>query len=283
MINRVSVWLNENDLGNLVRAEPLGGGSINQVSRLLLDRGQPLILKENPNAPEDFFNAEAAGLQALQSAKFLRLPQVIHVEADYILLQDLGSSRKTDRFWEALGKGLSDLHGNRREQFGFTLDNYCGATPQRNRACADGYEFYAEQRLMALARQADDQGLLERSLTRNLEAIANRLEQWIPKQPAALLHGDLWSGNIHCCESGEAGILDPATYYGWPEAELAMTLLFGEFDGLFYESYQAHSDVDRDWRQRSELYNLYHLLNHLLLFGSSYLPAISQTVKRYCR
>lgn len=281
MISRVSVWLNENEMGTVVRSEPLTGGSINRASRLVLDRGPALVLKENDGMPEDFFTAEAAGLAALQQTGSMRIPEVVHVESDYILLEDLGQSGKTESFWQELGIALASLHSNQQAQFGFALDNYCGATRQVNTPSSDGYTFFAEHRLMALARQADDADLLERTLTRRLEAICSRLDQLIPKQPAALLHGDLWSGNIHCCESGQAALIDPATYYGWPEAELAMTQLFGQFDGAFYEAYLSAARIEPDWSDRADLYNLYHLLNHLLLFGSSYLAPVSNTIKRY--
>ena len=281
MINRVSVWLNENEMGTVVRSEPLTGGSINRASRLVLDRGPALVLKENDGMPEDFFTAEAAGLAALQQTGSVRTPEVVHVESDYILLEDLGQSSKRESFWQELGTALATLHSNQQAKFGFPLDNYCGATRQVNTLSSDGYTFFAEYRLMTLARQADDAGLLERAVTRRIESLCSRLDQLIPAQPAALLHGDLWSGNIHCCETGQAAVIDPAAYYGWPEAELAMTQLFGQFDGACYEAYQATTKIEPDWSDRADLYNLYHLLNHLLMFGGSYLAPINETIKRY--
>jgi len=111
--------------------------------------------------------------------------------------------------------------------------------------------------------------------------IASNLTNWIPIQSPVLIHGDLWSGNVHCDRDGNPCLVDPATYWGWAEADLAMTELFGNFNREFYESYESVSDIEKDWRERSPLYNLYHLLNHLILFGPSYLGNIRSVIKRF--
>jgi fructosamine-3-kinase len=123
--------------------------------------------------------------------------------------------------------------------------------------------------------------LLERADLNRLENIASRLSNWIPQQPPVLLHGDLWSGNVHCDAQGSPALIDPACYWGWAEAELAMTSLFGGFEPDFYTSYAECSGMDSDWPERAPLYNLYHLLNHLLLFGGSYLGSIRQICRRF--
>ena len=128
---------------------------------------------------------------------------------------------------------------------------------------------------------ARERKLLNNAAFNALEFIAENLRLWIPPQPAVLTHGDLWSGNIHCDEHGGPALIDPATYWGWAEAELAMTRLFGGFGESFYASYAEHSGMASDWQQRSELYNLYHLLNHLLLFGSSYGAQIEAISRRF--
>lgn len=274
-------WLLDNDYGQIVRSEGISGGSINETGRLYLDRGKSLFIKRQDHAPEDMFSAEAAGLQALQAATTLRIPDVIYIGQDFLVLEDLGDGPRGKHFHTDLASGLAQLHQSRQEQFGFVMDNYCGATRQLNTPCSDGFEFFAERRLLHLGRKAYDAGLLPREICKRLEFLAANLSRWIPAQPPVVLHGDLWSGNVHCDERGQPCLVDPACYWGWAEADLAMTLLFGGFSTDFYANYAEISDLDSNWRERVPLYNLYHLLNHLLLFGSGYLPGIESTCREF--
>jgi fructosamine-3-kinase len=182
-----------------------------------------------------------------------------------------------------LGRGLAALHRQEQPEFGFGADNYCGSTPQANPLMQDGWEFFARHRLLALAKPAQQRRLLNSAELRQVEDVAGRLADWIPAQPAVLLHGDLWSGNIHCDSRGLPALIDPACYWGWAEADLAMTTLFGGFDPRFYATYLECSGMQADWRERAPLYNLYHLLNHLLLFGGVYLDQVKQVLNRYAR
>lgn len=281
MSKQVDIWLNENGYGDVVRRESVGGGCINNSSRLYLDSGTTLFLKENANAAEDMFQAEAIGLKALAASKALKIPDLVHFEESFILIEDLGLGTVSKNYWESLGEGLAKLHSTRFPKFGFDIDNYCGATRQVNSVCNNGFEFFGNFRILQLASKAFHRNLLERQDLGKLESIAANLSQWIPKQNAVLIHGDLWSGNIHCTEGGAPALIDPACYWGWAEAELAMTDLFGGFTETFYASYELNSQIDKDWRERIPLYNLYHLLNHLLLFGSSYLTPIRNITKRF--
>lgn len=281
MTDKIQQWLLANAYGEIYREETLGGGCINAVSRIHLADGRSLILKQNPNAGNNMFAAEAAGLSALGAADALRVPEIICTEQQFLLLGDLGQGRPGSDYWEQLGIGLAKLHSTPQPQFGFAMDNYCGSTPQINSLTADGHAFFADNRIRNLARSALKRELLEHDDMQALEFIAANLSRWIPSQPPALIHGDLWSGNIHCDAHGVAALIDPAAYYGWAEAELAMTELFGGFNKRFYDSYEAHSTIDTSWRERTALYNLYHLLNHLLLFGGSYLSQIRIVTARF--
>ncbi|MDP6652264.1 MAG: fructosamine kinase family protein [Gammaproteobacteria bacterium] len=276
-----ALWLADNGFGNIVRQEPVGGGCINDTQRLTMDAGGSIFLKQHGQPPDGMFHAEAVGLAALGKCGALRIPNVIHVEDNFLLLEDLGQGTPGTHFWKQLGEGLAKLHSNRHPRFGFSLDNYCGSTPQQNSLTEDGYEFFANYRILKLASQAFHRNLLTREDLSGLESIAARLADWIPEQPAVLIHGDLWSGNLHCDELGNPALIDPASYWGWAEAELAMTELFGGFARDFYHYYAEHSNLDGNWRERAPLYNLYHLLNHLLLFGSSYLAPIRNTINRF--
>ncbi len=128
---------------------------------------------------------------------------------------------------------------------------------------------------------ARNKGYLNSRHIRELEVLVENLENLVPDQPASLLHGDLWSGNAIVDDTGSPTIIDPAVYYGWAEAELAMTTLFGSFPQAFYDSYVETRPLEQGYRERFPIYNLYHLLNHLNLFGSSYLPQILSILNRY--
>lgn len=263
------------------RLQPLSGGDINDTALLTTDCGNRFCIKQNPAAADDFFAAEAAGLEAIAARTSLRVPEVICVSKNFIVLEYIEAGKKASRYWQDLGEGLARMHIQTRRQFGFTVDNYCGLTPQRNPWLDDGHAFFRDYRILAQATMAFDRGLLNKTELRLLEDFAGRLEDLIPEQAPALLHGDLWAGNIHSDAEGKPVLIDPAAYYGWPEADIAMTLLFGGFAQRFYDSYLAVKPLPAGWRERASLYNVYHLLNHLNLFGGGYGSQAMAVVSRY--
>lgn len=261
--------------------KPLAGGDINDTALLTTDCGQRFCIKQHAAAAEDFFAAEAAGLKAITRHCTLRIPQVVCIGQRFILLEYIEAGRKNPHYWQDLGEGLARMHKQKQAHFGFTMDNYCGLTPQRNPPSNDGHAFYRDHRIMYQAQMAFANGLLSAGELKQIESFAWRLEELIPEQDAALLHGDLWAGNIHSDAKGRPVLIDPAAYYGWPEADIAMTLLFGGFSETFYDSYLAVKSLEPGWRQRASIYNVYHLLNHLNLFGGGYRSQVMAVVSRY--
>lgn len=264
-------------------SQPLGGGDIGDSTKAALEDGRAVFIKRASKAPADFFTAEARGLEALRAAApadLLRVPKVLLASEDGLVLEWLEPGARGDDYWERFGAGLAAIHGLPQPHFGFEHDNYCGLTPQPNPHFSDGFHFFASARLQHQARLARDRGRLGQAECRKLDRLCERLDLWIPDQPPALIHGDLWSGNAHTGPRGEPVLIDPAAHYGWAEADLAMTTLFGRFDARFYASYREHSTVAADWEERADLYNLYHLLNHLNLFGESYLGSVRQILTR---
>jgi fructosamine-3-kinase len=224
---------------------------------------------------------EAHGLTLLATVGGLRVPRVHAVAEDALVIEDLGRGRPGSAAWERAGRALARQHRCTAEEFGLDRDGWCGDSAQRNTRMQDGWRFFAECRLLPQTRRARDAGLLGANDSSNVERICAGLPTLIPKQPPALLHGDLWLGNLHPCADGELALIDAgAVHYGWAEADLAMLTLFGEPPAVFFDAYQSEAGIGSDWRERIPVYNLYHLLNHLNLFGSSYLQAVRNAMSR---
>lgn len=267
--------------GEIRTAHPVGGGCINDGHILTTTTGPQLFLKRNASAPADMFAREAEGLTALAVPGGPRVPQPLAVGVDFLLLEFLSSAPPAPAGWETFGQRLAALHAVTQAQFGFPHSNYIGSTPQPNAWRTDGFAFFAEQRLLFQGQLARERGALQAADLHRLERLAAHLADWIPPQPASLLHGDLWNGNVLVGPDGHAALIDPAAHYGWAEADLAMTALFGGFPPAFYAAYEAERPLPPGVQQRFELYNLYHLLNHLNLFGGSYLGAVRATLEKY--
>ena len=197
----------------------------------------------------------------------VRVPRILDHGADFILLEQLDLQRKGD--WAALARMLADLHRTTGPRFGWHRDNWIGATPQVNSWRDDWATFFLECRIqpqLALARKNGFSIPFSKS---------NLLEGHKPSP--SLLHGDLWSGNAGFIDEGPV-IFDPAVYYGDREADIAMSELFGGFPREFYAAYRKAYPLDAGYEQRKHLYNLYHLLNHLNIFGAGYLAQVERTL-----
>ena len=270
------------DLGS----KSLGGGCINDAKILDVD-GEQFFFKSNTHALPRQFEAEAAGLRAMHdSGTTLVIPQPVAWSdtegARFLVTEYLEPGRKIARFDELLGQGLAELHACSHENgFGFQLDGYCGATPQPNGWLGGWRVFYQGRRLSHQLRLANRQGFPGDSCVR-LGRLIDRLDEWIPDcLTSSLIHGDLWSGNLHISPEGRPALIDPAAYYGHPEAELGMMALFGGFGPKVWQSYGEARRLDPGWRNRLDLYTLYHVLNHFVLFGGGYARQADQILRRY--
>jgi len=203
------------------------------------------------------------GLRALGAV--VRVPRILEHGADFIVLERLDLKRNGD--WAALARMLARLHRQTGPRFGWHRDNNIGATPQANTWCDDWPEFWQQRRMRPQLELARTNGFRLPD--------PPKLEGHHP-QPS-LLHGDLWSGNAGFIDEGPV-IFDPAVYYGDREADLAMTELFGGFPREFYSSYREAYPLDAGYEQRKHFYNLYHLLNHLNIFGAGYLAQVRRTL-----
>ncbi|MGI9288216.1 MAG: fructosamine kinase family protein [Pseudomonadales bacterium] len=259
----------------------LSGGSISAAYALHFNDRPPVFAKHNSTVPADFFSAEATGLQTLARHGPLRVPEVLHYSSEFIVLEFIESAPANTKYWHTLGEGLAELHKKPMPCFGFEHDNYCGSTAQPNPKTSCGYAFFGEQRLLFQAQLAYNKRRLTKNDLRALETLLSRLPELIPAQPPCLIHGDLWSGNVISDEDGDPVLIDPAAHWGWAEADIAMTLLFGGFAPQFYRAYEDSRPLAAGWRARVPLYNLYHLLNHLNLFGAAYYHDVSDIIHQY--
>ena len=272
---------------------PVAGGDINETSILLLEDGTKLFCKENRRFPLSFFQAEAAGLQALAIADVLPVPTPLALGASgrgsFLLMECLEAGRPGPDFWAELGEKLALLHRaecarftQQGKPYGFVRDNYIGATRQENACSASWTAFFRDRRLIPQLQQARD--YFSEAEKKRFLWLLDHLDRFLaePSGPS-LLHGDLWAGNVFCDRKGKPWLVDPAVYFGHRETDLAMTELFGVFHERFYASYRNVFPLDSGYRDRVPVYNLYHLLNHLNLFGGSYLGSVLQTLDALVR
>lgn len=272
----------------IVADRPAAGGCIHDARLLELSDGGRVFLKADDSAPDDLFEREAEGLAALAAADAIRVPrdpQPGHTgHTAFLLMEAIPAGRPGRTFWEDFGRRFARLHRTtEHERYGFPHDNYLGGTPQPNDWTEDWAEFFRTHRLghqLDLARQ---RGRSTAELDRLGDRFLDRLDHYldVPDEPPCLLHGDLWSGNQMADEAGDPVLIDPAAYYGQREADLAMTALFGRFDDRFYRAYEDEWPLPPGTAQRQEIYQLYHLLNHLNLFGSSYLDGCLRILRKY--
>lgn len=265
-------------------AATVAGGCINSAYRITTNNG-PYFLKWNQEELLPMFRSEVQGLQKLDAHSPIQIPKTIAsgtIESNaYLLLEWIEKGSPISDFWEHFGSSLAQQHQQSSEHFGLDHDNFIGKLPQSNTPHTSWYEFFILERLEPQLRMATSGGLVERKDRQSFDVLFKKLEQYIPEESPALLHGDLWNGNFMIAHSGHAAIFDPAVHYGHRETELAFTQLFGGFSDEFYASYQRTYPLQKKFEDRVELHNLYPLLVHVNLFGVSYLSGIRQTLKRF--
>ena len=266
--------------------QSVSGGCINQSYIMRCQDGENYFVKLNQAKRQDMFEAELAGLQAMHSSHSIRVPLAYCYGSagaySFIVMQALQFGHGGDASMKKFGQALADLHRcvEPDGRYGWHIDNTIGSTPQTNAWRSNWVEFWRDNRLafqLQLAARNGYGGQLQKAG----EQLLSQLDAFFDRQPdASMLHGDLWSGNYDVCTDGEAAIFDPAFYYGDREADLAMTELFGGFPATFYRAYNDAYPLPQEYAVRKVLYNSYHIINHLNLFGSSYLGQAESMLQR---
>lgn len=276
------------------RTDRVAGGDINRAYAVTLNTGDTIFMKANEKEKAASFTAEAAGLFAIAQTGTIRTPKILCAGTDdgeevgysFLLMEFIKSGERRSDYWETLARELAAMHQADASAFvesgafGFYEDNFIGARPQDNAPLATWIEFFRDKRLApqfkAAASNFSSQEMSR--ATKLLDHLADFLIE--PKKPS-LVHGDLWSGNVMAGPDGKAMLIDPAAYVGHAEADLAMTELFGGFAPEFYQAYREANPLEPGYEKRRDLYNLYQLLNHLNLFGKSYLGPVLSVVDEF--
>ena len=268
----------------------VGGGSINSSYHVSGTDGREFFIKLNSASLETMFQVEFDSLNELSQALSLKtsamnIPQPIcfgsidsksYLVLEYLAMTSSGDSKK-------MGQALAQMHRITVRQYGWYQNNIIGSTPQSNQTHNDWVTFWRKARMLPQFEMLYNKGYkkylqpLADNLLHNLDSL---LADHTPE--ASLLHGDLWSGNYAFTKQGQPVIFDPALYYGDRETDLAMTELFGGFNQDFYHSYNDSWPLDKGYQKRKTLYNLYHILNHANLFGTSYLNQAMSMMARLC-
>ena len=282
------------------RGFPVQGGDINKSYGIQLSNGNLLFMKSNEKSKVDFFVKEAHNLKAIAKTNTITTPKILgfgtedgeEVGYSFLLLDFVELGNLDANFWENFAETLGNMHKSTTEAFiskedlaegkifGFYEDNYIGKTKQINSPKKTWVDFFRENRLAPQFKMAEKYFSTEDSklIDKLLDNLADFLIE--PRSPS-LLHGDLWAGNVMCDTKPQAMLIDPACYVGHPEADIAMTELFGGFSDRFYAAYKNTGLLQPQYEERRDLYNLYHLLNHLNMFGESYLPAVKSILEKY--
>ncbi|GMI01887.1 hypothetical protein TrVE_jg4634 [Triparma verrucosa] len=232
--------------------------------------------KGNDSADEKMLSAEFAGVKAMHETKTIRVPEPLvfgsksdYVSGPFVVFEYLNIGGVGDG--REMGRKLAQMHRCLSEngKFGFHIDNTIGATPQKNTWENIWPDFFIKHRYHAMLDKCSNLGFSD-SEVKEVEEVIRRVLSEVDVVPS-LLHGDLWGGNGAFVEGGEPVIYDPATYYGDREADIAMTQLFGGFGGDFLAGYNEEYPLERNFESRKLIYNWYHIANHYVLFGGSYM------------
>lgn len=277
-------------VGEVRQAEAVGGGCIANATRIDAEQGR-FFLKWSDSDAGRTFEAEGAGLRALAAADSpLRIPQPLLARdatrdsPGLLLMAWIEPGQRGSGFWTDSGTALAALHRTTSAdgRYGFDRSNFIGRLPQPNGWRARWPDFFRSERLAPQIERARASGGWQPSWDELADRLLGRLGDLLPGEPpASVLHGDLWSGNFLAASDGRAALIDPATYYGHREADLAMTELFGGFDRRFYDAYRAAWPLEPGYEERREVYNLYHLINHLNHFGAGYASGVERVLRRF--
>lgn len=259
----------------------LAGGSINKVFLLDTSEGKKVLKVNEANRFPGMFQAEKEGLEELRDSHTVDVPKVLGIgkseNSAYLLLEYKEKAPQKPDFWDRFARDLAALHQTTSEEFGFHSSNYIGSLPQHNHKHTSAADFYISERLEPQLKMALENGFS----FEKLEHVFKNISKAIPRESPALIHGDLWNGNYITNEKGLPCLIDPAVSYGPREMDLSMMKLFGGFPEEVFLKYDSYLPLQPGFTDRIPLWQLYYLLVHLNIFGSSYLPQVRDILKSF--
>jgi fructosamine-3-kinase len=263
-------------------SSPMSGGCVGEVTRVDLENGQTIVAKIG--GPGSGLAVEGHMLRYLGGHSRLPVPAVLYAEERLLLMAYVETDGALTAGAEVHAADLlADLHAITDEAFGFGKDTVIGGLHQPNPRTTSWLAFFRDQRLLYMGREALRAGRLPGRLMGRLETFAGRLQRWLDDgSRPALVHGDLWTGNVLCKDGRVAAFIDPAVYYADAEIELAFGTLFGTFGEAFFDRYREHRPLQPGFfEERRDLYSLYPLLVHVRLFGGSYVGSVERTLRQF--
>lgn len=275
----------EADIGcRIVALTRLGGGDFAESFQATLEDKQSIFIKTHSEAPPNFFTTEASGLCLLSTASALKIPAVLGVcdSPSYLALEWISSGPQRGSTETDFGHQLAAMHQVHHPHFGREDCRTTGSLGLPNDPCSSWSEFYANRRLLPLARLASDRSALSESIIRQIEQLASRLDSLEgPTATPSLLHGDLWAGNRMIDDTGANWLIDPATHGGHREFDLAMMQLFGGFSQACFDAYNEVFPLEPQWQDRVSLHQLAPLIVHAIKFGGHYRQATADALDLY--
>lgn len=257
----------------------VSGGDINQAFKVNTTDGYYFLKLNDTDSFPLMFEKEAESLHALEQATLFKVPSLLAYGDlhghQYLVLEWLEKSGPSKNFWQQFAAALAQLHLCTNEYFGFSSNNYIGSLPQHNEAYNTWADFYFHQRIHRLTIQLFNRGDFNKQDVSFAESLHSKLKNIFPEEAPSLLHGDLWARNFMSTNDVNGknipALFDPAVYYGHREMDIGMSLLFGGFDSSMYEYYNEYFPLEKNWKKRVTLTQLYPLLVHALLFRGSYI------------
>ncbi|NQU56811.1 MAG: fructosamine kinase family protein [Rhodospirillales bacterium] len=266
----------------VISMDALSGGCVGAVYKVTLSNRDSLVAKVGDEGSG--LALEGLMLQYLAQHSGLPVPSVLNADDTLLLMTLLASGGGLiDKVQIHAADLVANLHNVTAESFGFPYDTLIGGLHQPNPQNPCWIDFFAQHRLLAMARQGLESGRLPGALMKRIESFAGHLDRWLmePARPS-LIHGDMWGGNVLAANGAITGFIDPAIYFADPEIELAFTTLFSTFGDAFFARYNEHRPIAPGFfEERRDLYNLYPLLVHVRLFGGSYVGSVDGILRKF--